>query len=237
MNILSNRWLKATLMGVLLSGLNSMVMAANDQPDPTGTWKWTMTGRNDQVMTNTVKLKLQNGKLTGALVGRNDRETPITEGTFKDNLITFKVTRERNGQSSTTVYKGKLAGDTIKGTIQRESADQSREWEAKREASATGTWKWTVTFGDRSFESTLKLKQEGDRLTGAMVRNENETPIEEAKIKDGEISFQVTRERNGEKFVSKYQGKVQGDVIKGAIKSSFGGEERSREWEAKRVKE
>ena len=43
----------------------------------------------------------------------------------------------------------------------------------------TGTWKWTTEFNGQTRESTLKLKLDGDKLTGAMVgRNNNETPIE-----------------------------------------------------------
>jgi hypothetical protein len=102
----------------------------------------------------------------------------------------------------------------------------------------TGTWKWTVTFQDQTRETTLKLKLEGDKLTGAVVRrNDQETKIEEPKYKDGEISFAVTRERNGQKFTTKYKGKIEGDTIKGKQESERNGQVQSRDWEAKRVKE
>src|SRR5688572_15036077 len=90
---------------------------AEDKADPTGTWKWTAKfGEREREMT--LKLKLDGGKLTGAQVGRNDRETPIENATFKDGEVTFEVTRERNGQKRTTKYQGKVAGDTIKGKIE-----------------------------------------------------------------------------------------------------------------------
>ena len=42
----------------------------------------------------------------------------------------------------------------------------------------TGTWKWTVKFGEQTREMTLKLKLDGDKLTGAMLgRDGKETPI------------------------------------------------------------
>jgi hypothetical protein len=100
-----------------------------------------------------------------------------------------------------------------------------------------GTWKWNVTFNDQTREQTLKLKLEGDKLTGTMVgRNNQETAIEDAKYKDGEISFTYTRERNGQKFTSKYSGKLSGDTIKGKQESERGGQTRSTDWEAKRQK-
>jgi hypothetical protein len=102
----------------------------------------------------------------------------------------------------------------------------------------TGTWKWKVKFNDQEREFTLKLKQDGDKLTGAMVGRDNkDTPIEEAKFSDGEVSFKVTRERNGQKFVTKYTGKVTGDTIKGKTEFERNGETMSRDWEATRAKE
>jgi hypothetical protein len=106
---------------------------------------------------------------------------------------------------------------------------------AADDANPTGTWKWTTTFGDQSRESTLKLKLDGDKLTGAMVgRNDQETPIEDAKFSNGEVSFRVTRERNGQKFTSKYSGKVSGDTITGKIEFERQGQTQSRDWKATR---
>ena len=60
--------------------------------------------------------------------------------------------------------------------------------------------------------------------------------IEDAKFKDGEVAFAVTRERNGQKFTIKYKGKVSGDTIKGKTEFERNGEKQSRDWEAKREK-
>ena len=101
----------------------------------------------------------------------------------------------------------------------------------------TGTWKWSVTFNDMKRDFTLKLKLDGDKLTGAMLgRNNQETAIEEASFKDGEVAFSVTRERNGQKFTTKYKGKVDGDTIKGKSEGMRDGQTQSRDWEAKREK-
>lgn len=100
----------------------------------------------------------------------------------------------------------------------------------------TGTWKWTVKFNDKEFEQTMKLEQKGDKVTGTITTGKNETKIEDGTIKNGELKFTVTRTRKEQKFVSKYQGKVSGDTIKGTITSDFAGKENKREWEAKRQK-
>jgi hypothetical protein len=235
-----NLWLRAAAFGLCVACL-STPLVAGEKPDATGSWKWSFTTQSGQTYETTLKLKQEGEKLSGAVVGRDGAETPIAEGKIKDAELSFKVTRERSGQTVTTTYQGKLSGDTIKGTteIERGGQTRSREWEAKRAgAGATGTWTWTFTPpGGQSFELTLKLKQEGDNLTGAMVRGDRETPIKEGKIKDGEISFQVTRERDGQTFTTKYLGKLSADAIKGKITSNYGGEERTFDWDAKRVKE
>jgi hypothetical protein len=101
-----------------------------------------------------------------------------------------------------------------------------------------GTWKWSVQGqNNQSFEQTMVLKMEGDKVTGKILgRNNNETPIADATFKDGTLAFTVTRERNGNKVVSKYSGKVEGDTIKGKIESERNGQNNSRDWEAKREK-
>ena len=101
----------------------------------------------------------------------------------------------------------------------------------------TGTWKWEVKFNDQSREVTLKLKLEGDKLTGSMSGRNGDTAIEDGKYKDGDISFSVTRERNGNKMTSKYSGKLSGDTIKGKTEFERNGQSQSRDWEAKRAKE
>ena len=101
---------------------------------------------------------------------------------------------------------------------------------------ATGTWKWTMKFREREREVTLKLTADGEKLTGGIVRRNNEeTPIEEGTFKGDEVSFKVTREREGRKFTSKYTGKVSGDTIKGQIEFERQGQTRTRPWEATRA--
>jgi hypothetical protein len=102
----------------------------------------------------------------------------------------------------------------------------------------TGTWKWKTKFQDQEREMTLKLKLEGDKLTGSMPGRDNqETAIEEGSFKDGTVTFKVTRERNGNKFVSKYSAKLSGDTLKGTIESERNGQTNKREFEATRAKE
>ena len=99
----------------------------------------------------------------------------------------------------------------------------------------TGTWKWTTNFGGKTRDNTLKLKLEGDKLTGSMLGRDNqETAIENASFKDDKVSFDVTREFNGQKITIKYNGAVKGDTITGKTEFNRDGQGQARDWEAKR---
>jgi len=101
----------------------------------------------------------------------------------------------------------------------------------------TGTWKWETNFNGKTRENTLKLKLDGDKLTGTMLGRDNqETPIENASYKDGKISFTITREFNNNKITSKYNGTLSGDTIKGKTETDFNGQNRMADWDAKRQK-
>ena len=101
-------------------------------------------------------------------------------------------------------------------------------------ADVNGTWKWTTERNGTKIESTLKLKQEDEKLTGTISRNNMDADIADGKVTGDDVSFTVTRENNGNKFVSKYAGKVTGDTIKGTIESERNGQKQSRDWEAKK---
>jgi hypothetical protein len=103
----------------------------------------------------------------------------------------------------------------------------------------SGTWKFDVKGANgQSRSSTVKLKLEGDKLTGAMVSAQGrETAVSDASFKDGEVSFTVVRMRQNMKTTAKYSGKLSGDEIKGTIKTERpDGSTNEQPWEAKRDK-
>jgi hypothetical protein len=105
----------------------------------------------------------------------------------------------------------------------------------------TGTWKWTTEQKGQKRETTLKLKLDGDKLTGTIATGggkggAKDTKIEDGKVKDGEVTFTVTREFNDMKFTSTYKAKVDGDTMKGTVESKRGEKDVKTEFEAKREK-
>ena len=110
-----------------------------------------------------------------------------------------------------------------------------------KKADPNGIWTWTSPGrnGGPERKSTLKLKLDGDKLTGTLSApgrggQNSDADIADGKLKGDEISFTVTREFNGNKVTAKYNGKISGDSIKGKIEVERNGQSNSRDWEAKR---
>jgi hypothetical protein len=83
-------------------------------------------------------------------------------------------------------------------------------------ADVNGKWTAQVPGGrdGQLQETTFTLKVEGDKLTGTVSGRQGDTPIADGKITGDEISFTVTRERQGATIKQLYKGKVAGDEIK-----------------------
>src|SRR5207245_9646038 len=78
-----------------------------------------------------------------------------------------------------------------------------------KKADPTGTWTWTMQRpgGGSERKMSLKLKTEGDKVTGTLTSpgrdgQTRETEIADGKLKGDEVSFTVTREVNGNKMRS-----------------------------------
>jgi hypothetical protein len=118
----------------------------------------------------------------------------------------------------------------------------------KPTADCTGTWKvtqYSTNTQARSPELTLKLKLNEGTLTGTLGNvsiskhksRAKEWPIKEAKLQGDEISFTVTHpfEAGEGDVTSIYQGKINGDNIKGTFKVVVLGQTFTRSWEAERL--
>ena len=133
-----------------VAGWTVSANAADDQSaiNPTGTWKVSF---DKQTNSPTLKLKLVGDKLTGTMsrqAGYKVEQTPIQDGTLKGDEITFathvfalsyvnNVLQPPDTNKMThSKFQGKISGDTIKGTVERESTTtgtvRTLDWEAKR---------------------------------------------------------------------------------------------------------
>ncbi|HZU34807.1 MAG TPA: hypothetical protein VFA18_02795 [Gemmataceae bacterium] len=104
---------------------------------------------------------------------------------------------------------------------------------------ATGTWTSTFERNGQTFKTTYKLKQDGQKLTGTVKGgpDNKESEIKDGSVKDGKVSFTVTRESpNGGEVTIHYHGKLTDNAIQGKADVSFGDQKRSFDWKATRAK-
>jgi hypothetical protein len=136
---------KAIACAVAFVGMVALAQAEDTKLDPTGTWSWTTPGRNGNPgRTSKLTIKKSDAGLTGTLTtpGRGDNppnKTEISNIKIEGDQISFKTTREVNGDTLTSTYTGTLTADSIKGKIAVTGGSQERpprNWEAKHAASS-----------------------------------------------------------------------------------------------------
>jgi hypothetical protein len=103
----------------------------------------------------------------------------------------------------------------------------------------TGTWAWSTKSPTGEIPTTLKLELKKGKIAGVYSNQFGNTAISNASLQDDVIRFDVERDLGGNKYVVKYQGKVEGDTIKGIIEAPGhdGGEPLKLDWNAKRTTE
>jgi hypothetical protein len=82
--------------------------------DVAGAWNVTVDTPNGPLDV-TVTLKQDGDKLTG-MVSSQMGDAPIT-GTVKDNDLTFTMNMDANGANMTIIYKAKVDGDKMTGSL------------------------------------------------------------------------------------------------------------------------
>jgi hypothetical protein len=133
--------MKSTFKLIAATAAACFVSVAAFAADASGTWKWTQQGRQGGPgFEVTLKLEAKDGVLSGTLLGMQGPQgaipdVAIGDASLKGDMVAFSVTREFNGNKRTSKYEGKLEGDTIKGSVERQGRDgnmMKSEWIATR---------------------------------------------------------------------------------------------------------
>ena len=107
--------------------------------------------------------------------------------------------------------------------------------DATKSSPLDGLWRWNFTNADAGVvQPTLRVKTEDDgTITGvSRFRSGTSTNVSNLKLQGDQVSFEVVRERNGEKTVTRYHGTFKGDKITGQVVATTAGAEQSRDWNA-----
>jgi hypothetical protein len=157
MNPRTRPWLDVLVISIVATWFPAYASAHH-----TGTWKWTSTTESGQKFESIAKLKRSGRSFAGVYIGQKGQETPITSPKLDGRVMSFEVTRERDGQKVTVRYQGKIAGNTMKGKQEFRVGDQTRTlpWEAKREPRVRKTANVAGTPRDVAQKAIQKLGEQ-----------------------------------------------------------------------------
>jgi hypothetical protein len=99
--------------------------------DVTGKWTGQVPTRDGGTRESTFNFKQDGEKLTGTMTGPQG-DIELKDGAVKGDDVSFNVALSFGGNDVKLIYKGKVAGDEIKFTRQREGAEQTQEFTIKR---------------------------------------------------------------------------------------------------------
>jgi hypothetical protein len=211
-------------------------------PTLAGLWKFDLVTESGTKVQPSVRLNQLGSRVTGRYLGLSGKEIPIEEVVVKNDELSFRVTDQLDNEKIIFRFRGKRIGERINGTVEIGEGKQtaSRKFEAQRvqtkTAQVAGGWKLTVPYQQGiTFESTVKLSQQGSALTGSYLGDQGETPISDALVLGDEITFEVSRNRDGKKYKLKYSGKITGDTIKGSVDYNFDSMAGVLDFEGKRL--
>jgi len=237
---MQSRKLTTPLLVAVLLTLSAVASAAsfNNSTYQPGQNKDTLSGKYEGVAKSdqlgdiplTVEIKNDNGKVTGKI------ETPqgpaaITSGTFDNGKIVMKFDAGGNEGTVTAMLDGEkitgkweLAGQG--GALELKRAAMGASAAAKPAAPAaakpaapaaagdpiTGEWDGAADANGTEFPFTLKLKLEGDKVTGSSDSAQGSAPISKGTFVGDKLSFALDTPNGAITFTATLKdGKIAGD--------------------------
>lgn len=196
---------------------------------PAGTWKWS-TDMQGQTINSVLHLEVDGEKVTGTYSDQNIEEK-IEDGTLKDGKVSFNMITEVNGTDIYVEWEGQVGKDAIEGTVALEAGGQKMdgvEWKAKRyvgTSEVAGTWNFVFTAADgNEYKPVLTVVEKSGKLSAKFVGDDDEeVKVENLKLVDNTLTFDLTLDYNGSELDLTYNCKPRGNEITGTIDFSVGG--------------
>lgn len=126
--------MKTILSLTFLLALCPLARAADEKPNPVGTWKIEYS-IGDLQRTATLTITKDQDNLAGTLSWPDQKEAKLKDVKLKDNELTFSAVRVVGDNNFTVEYKFTVDGDTLKGKGAVENQGQKTEFDitGKRE--------------------------------------------------------------------------------------------------------
>jgi len=144
---------------------------------------------------------------------------------YEEGQLSFAwVSRNREGESRTSNFKGTVKDGILSGTLSSDRGEYKLEGKrSPRVSRAVGNWAMTLKMGEREFTSTLIVKADKEgKLTAQWQSQRGESEITDLQYERGNLTFKRKSTYQDRERESAFEGTVRGDTLSGVMKSERG---------------
>ncbi len=214
---------KAIMPAVLLLCVLGPVAGVFGEEGITGDWEFKMTFGEREITAKVSFVQNADGTLSGTWTSRRGARE-LSDVKFEDGKVSFVRSFSRQDREFKMTYSGTVEGGTIKGTISSERGESP--FEAVRivgPEAVIGEWNMKLKMGERQFESKLVISKNADgSLSGQWLSDYGEHVVSDVKFENGKLTFNRKSKLGEREWESSFEGTVEGNQLKGAIKSERG---------------
>ena len=166
----------------------------------------------------------QDGNVTGQWIsfgGINE----LKDIKFEEGQLSFaRVSQNRDGQASTSTFKGTIADGKLSGTVSSERGESTLTGaRALRLPRAAGIWDLKTKRADRESTATLTLGADKEgQLTGQWKTERGELALTDVQYDQGKLTFKAKSTNPDRAYEATFEGTLQRDALTGTMKSERG---------------
>jgi len=144
---------------------------------------------------------------------------------YEEGRLSFvRVSRNREGQSTTSKFTGTIKDGRLSGTVSSDRGEYKLEGKrSRRVPQAVGSWAMKYNIGDREITSTLVIKADKEgNLTAQWQGRRSKSEITDLQYERGNLTFKRKSTYQDRQRESTFEGTVRGDMLSGVMKSERG---------------
>ena len=144
---------------------------------------------------------------------------------YEEGQLSFGWSRRnRDGETSTSNFKGKIEEGKLSGTLSSDRGEfKLQGGRSPRVSRAVGSWAMKYNIGDREITSTLVIKADKEgNLTAQWQGRRSKSEITDLQYERGNLTFKRKSTYQERQRESTFEGTVRGDTLSGAMKSERG---------------
>ncbi len=185
-----------------------------------------------------VKINYDGGQFDSILSFSRDREgnqtgswislmglSELKDIKYGEGQLSFKWSRRnRDGETSTTSFKGTIKEGKLAGTLSSDRGEFKLQGKrSPRVSRAVGSWAMKYNIGDREITSTLVIKADKEgNLTAQWQGRRSKSEITDLQYERGNLTFKRKSTYRDRQRESAFEGTVRGNTLSGAMKSERG---------------